>query len=178
MKDADRPRKRRRAPAGAGPERLPWLRYDRISRAVTEHLRVRPLPGQPFWVLAVRNPVHHTHYQVFLPEYPAGEARFCSCVDFSRRGIGTCKHVEAATAWLDAHPEVARPRTTRLGATHLWGAIDRARRRPEDPPRPEAVRWREGGRVLFERPVRAPRGAQEKRGAGKGSGEPEAPSGA
>ncbi|MGA7860825.1 MAG: hypothetical protein WCB19_03090, partial [Thermoplasmata archaeon] len=106
MSDPRGPGKKRRSTTREPPERLPWLRYDRMARAVTERLRVRPVPGQPFWVLAVRNPVHHTHYQVFLPEYPSGEARFCSCVDFSRKGIGTCKHVEAATAWLESHPDV------------------------------------------------------------------------
>ena len=87
-----------------------------MARAVTERLRVRPVRGQPFWALAVRNPVHHTHYQVVLPEYPSGEAQFCSCPDFARRGIGTCKHVEAATAWLAAPPELARPPYAPRGA--------------------------------------------------------------
>ena len=143
---------RRRGPsARAPPERLPWLRYDRMARAVTESLRVRPVSGQPFWVLDVRNPVHHTRYQVCLPEYPAGEARFCSCPDFARRGIGTCKHVEAATAWLASHPEADRPAPARRGVADAWRSIDAARRHAESENRPAAVRLRAAGRVLFER---------------------------
>ena len=74
--DRGRTRPRR---AREPPERRPWLRYDRVARSVTERLQVRPLRGQPFWLFAVRNPVHHTKYQVALPEFPADEAQFCSC---------------------------------------------------------------------------------------------------
>jgi hypothetical protein len=147
---------RRKSPTREPPERLPWLRYDRMARAVTERLRVRPVPGQPFWVLAVRNPVHHTQYRVALPEYPAREARFCSCEDFARRGIGTCKHVEAATAWLESHPEIARPAERRVGISGLWRAIDAARKESLSDLRPAPIRLRAPGRVLFERSTRPP----------------------
>jgi hypothetical protein len=172
------PAKRRRASTRVPPERLPWLRYDRMARAVTERLRVRPMPGQPFWVLAVRNPVHHTRYQVFLPEYPAPESRLCSCVDFSRRGIGTCKHVEAATAWLESQPEVTRPAAaTRPAAGNIWKAIDAARRSADSSPRPAAIRLREPGRVLFERGETPRSVTGKKREGGKGSAEPAVGSG-
>jgi hypothetical protein len=151
MPEPREPSKRRRTVVREPPERLPWLRYDRMARAVTERLRVRPVPGQPFWVLAVHNPVHHTRYQVCLPEFPSGEAQFCSCEDFARRGIGTCKHVEAATAWLESHPEVTRPPASRLGVSNLWRDIDAARKDSESPDRPVPVRIRLPGRVLFER---------------------------
>jgi hypothetical protein len=148
-----------------------------MARAVTERLRVRPVPGQPFWVLAVRNPVHHTHYQVCLPEYPSQEARFCSCVDFSRRGIGTCKHVEAATAWLEAHPELPPPSATRPGAARLWRAIDTARDASEGSRRPAPIRLREPGRVLFEERNPSRSRPDKKWEGGKGSAGPAGESG-
>lgn len=177
MSDPHGPGKKRRSTTRVPPERVPWLRYDRMARAVTERLRVRPVPGQPFWVLAVRNPVHHTHYQVVLPEYPSGEAQFCSCVDFSRKGIGTCKHVEAATAWLESHPEVSRPPPSRQGVSSIWRAIDAARKASKLSHGPEAVRLREPGRVLFEK-RKPPRSQRAKnREGGKGSVEPAGRSG-
>jgi hypothetical protein len=172
MQEPGGPSKRRRTLAREPPERLPWLRYDRMARAVTERLRVRPVTGQPFWVLAVRNPVHHTHYQVCLPEFPAKEARFCSCVDFARRGIGTCKHVEAATAWLESHPELTLPRGSRLGASNLWRDIDAARSDSESTARPVAVRLRLPGKVLFEGRSTARQKMGKEREGGKGSVNP------
>ncbi len=139
-----------------------------MARAVTERLRVRPVPGQPFWVLAVRNTVHHTHYQVFLPEYPSGEARFCSCVDFSRKGIGTCKHVEAATAWLESHPDVTRPAASRQGVASVWRAIDTGPEGAGAAHRRNRFAYAPG-RVLFEKRAAPRRGAQEG-GGGKGLG--------
>jgi hypothetical protein len=166
------PAKKRWETPRESPERVPWLRYDRMARAVTERLRVRPVRGEPFWVLAVRNPVHHTHYRVFLPDHPSEEARFCSCVDFSRRGIGTCKHVEAATAWLETHPEVPRPPAPRLAGASIWRAIDAVRRASKSSARPAAVRWREPGKVLFEKRG-SPRFKEIKmRVGGRGSVEP------
>ncbi|MCI4352868.1 MAG: SWIM zinc finger domain-containing protein [Thermoplasmata archaeon] len=174
----DREKRPRRRSTAEVPERLPWLRYDRMARAVTERLRVRAVPGQPFWSLAVRNPVHHTHYQVLLPEYPSGEAQFCSCPDFARRGIGTCKHVEAATAWLSSHPELTRPPGARRSVAGVWRAVDRALKEARVSHRPEAVRWRQPGRVLFEK--RGARGpdSSKKREGGKGSVQPVGGSGA
>ncbi len=157
---------------------MPWLRYDRMARAVTQRLRVRPVPGQPFWVLAVRNPVHHTHYLVFLPDPPSGEAQFCSCEDFARRGMGTCKHVEAATAWIESHPDVSRPALRHRGVASIWRAIDAARIESKSSVVPDAVRLRKPGQVLFEnRPGARGRGT-EKNAGGKGSAGPARRSGA
>lgn len=178
MSPADRPAKPRRRSSREPPERLPWLRYDRMARAVTERLRVRPVPGQPFWVLAVRNPVHHTQYHVFLPDYPSGEAQFCSCVDFARKGIGTCKHVEAAIAWLETHPELPPPMHRSRGAATLWYAIDAAEKATDASPLPAPVRLRIPGRVLFDRGGRGASRTPKKRVAGTGSAEPAARSGA
>lgn len=173
MPDGRTPKRRRSTPRPL-PERFPWLRYDRAARAVTERLRVRPVPGQPFWVLAVRNPVHHTQYHVLLPEYPDGEAQFCSCPDFARRGIGTCKHIEAATTWLAAHPEIPRPTPGRSATAGLWRAIDSARQQADVRHPPRSIRLRAPGRLLFE-----PRGSArlEQGGARKGSDGPAAPTG-
>jgi hypothetical protein len=170
-----RTKRKRRASPRPLEERFPWLRYDRVARAVTERLRVRPVSGQPFWVFAVRNPVHHTQYQVSLPDLPGGEAQFCSCVDFSRRGIGTCKHIEAASAWLDAHPEAPRPLLRRSDATRLWSAIDAARKEADAADRPASLRLRAPGRRLFEPGGTAPSMAARKRTAGRGSAEPAGP---
>ncbi len=148
-----------------------------MARAVTERLRVRPVPGQPFWVLAVRNPVHHTHYQVVLPEYPAGEAQFCSCVDFARKGIGTCKHVEAAHAWLEAHPDLARPNSLPRGVAGVWRAVDAALKESRSAGRPAPIRLRDAGRVLFEKPSGSRSIGPKKREGGKGSVGPAGTSG-
>ncbi len=142
------PARRRRRSTRVPPERIPWLRYDRFSRSVTEHLRVRPVPGYPFWVLAVRNPVHHTRYQVALAEYPREESQFCSCVDFARKAIGTCKHIEAARAWLGGQPDLRLAPVPGRGASALWKAIDRAGRASTAVP--DALRLRRAGRRLFE----------------------------
>lgn len=160
------PSRRRRRSTRVPPERIPWLRYDRFSRSVTEHLRVRPVPGYPFWVLTVRNPVHHTQYQVTLAEYPQEESQFCSCVDFARKAIGTCKHIEAARAWLGGQPELRLAAVPPRGAPALWKAIDRSVR--TSGPGPDAVRLRTAGRLLFE--GNRPRG--NKSGKGRGSGGP------
>lgn len=164
--------KRRRPSVREPPERLPWLRYDRIARSVTERLRVRPVPGQPFWVLAVRNPVHHTRYQVLLPEHPSGESRFCSCEDFARRGIGTCKHVEAATAWLGTHPEIPHRPAPPPRASSLWRTILAARKASETSKLALPLRWRLAGKALFEPDAVARRRVVKKSEGGKGSAKP------
>jgi hypothetical protein len=174
MAEPDQPRRRRRPAVTEPLERLPWLRYDRMARAVTERLRVRPVRGQPFWALEVRNPVHHTHYLVLLPEYPADSSQFCSCPDFARRGIGTCKHVEAATAWLESHPETPRPPEPHHGTAALWQAIGVLQRMARTSSSADAVRLRQAGRLLFERREKEGVRPIKKGVGGKGSVEPKA----
>lgn len=99
-----RPRVRSTGPApptGRGEEIA-----DRRARALEEPLDVRRLPGW-FVRLEVRNPIHGTHYTVILPTFPSRDAAICTCTDFSRSGLGTCKHVEAAVRWMGAHPDQA-----------------------------------------------------------------------
>ena len=108
----------RRAPAG-GIE-------TRRARALEEPLDFRRLPG-PYPRLEVRNPIHGTHYLVLLPVYPDRGVALCTCTDFARAGLGTCKHVEAAVRWLDLHPEAVRdpgPATDVAGEA-LWEEVDR-----------------------------------------------------
>ena len=120
-------------------------------------------------MLEVRNPVHHTRYRVLLPEYPGEGGEICSCPDFARRGIGTCKHVEAASAWLTARRDLARPSFRARGAGSLWKALDRARIAAARSERPPAVRLREPGRLLFDRPRGKARTGNKEREGGKGS---------
>lgn len=101
---------------------------DRQARAAEELLDVRlRLEGPPVEI-EVRNPVHGTRYRVFLPAYPELEPGLCTCTDFARRGLGTCKHIEATRAWLGEHP-VPEPRPERSASSgadeQLWKRIDR-----------------------------------------------------
>src|SRR5271170_920842 len=82
----------------------PWAVAERRSRAVEEPLDVRLLAQEPFPLLEVRNPLHRTDYRVMLPTFPDRTVALCTCSDFARRGLGTCKHIEAAGRWLERHP--------------------------------------------------------------------------
>jgi hypothetical protein len=114
------------------------------------------LEREPYPVLEVRNPLHHTSYRVFLPEFPSSATGLCTCPDFSRRGLGTCKHLEAALRHIRMHPtgrlmdskEAAIP-----PARQLWEAIDRAPLRAE-----ELSTLHESGRALWDwgSPLKAP----------------------
>ena len=81
----------------------------------------------PFLDLEVRNPVHRTSYRVFFPEYPERDSAFCGCTDFARRGLGTCKHVEAAWDWLRAQPSLPEVVEGSIGppAADVWQEVDR-----------------------------------------------------
>jgi len=63
-----------------------------------------------------------------LPEFPSGSSALCTCTDFARRGLGSCKHIVAADRWFRANPEapaggkeIESPR--RL--SEVWREIDR-----------------------------------------------------
>jgi len=128
---------------------------ERRARALEEPLDVRLRRRRPFVVLEVRNPLHRTVHEVLLPEFPSRESALCTCTDFARRGLGTCKHIEAGLRWLGerpgAEPIEAAPR---LGsrASRIWRRADAglaaARRGGEIDP----VRWRRVGRTLIEGP--------------------------
>lgn len=119
----------------------PEARAERKSRALEELLDVRPSLEGPPGVLAleVRNLRRQSRYTVFVPAYPDRTGAFCGCVDFARRDLGTCKHVEAAWLWLGDHPEAFSPRTGTERPTELWASIERrARRSPPASASPSA----------------------------------------
>ncbi len=126
---------------------------ERRARALEEPLDVRLRAARPYPLLEVRNPVRGTAYLVMLPEYPARDVTLCTCTDFARRGLGTCKHIEAALRWLPEHPEAKPLRAERPGRPlgGVWRQIDRRIARELGGYGPESRRWREAGAVLFER---------------------------
>ncbi len=130
----------------------PWAVAERRSRAVEEPLDVCLLTRDPFPLLEVRNPLHRTSYRVMLPAFPDRSITLCTCADFARRGLGTCKHIEAGGRWLERHPNVAAsfPATT-LDASSVWQEIDRRLETPPRPSAPESLRWREAGATFYER---------------------------
>lgn len=126
---------------------------DRRLRAIEEPLDVRLRTAETYPILEVRNPIHGTGYLVLLPKFPSEEAALCTCTDFARRGLGTCKHIEAGFRWLTDHPG-AKPLRPAGGTTPrrspLWKEIDRRlAARPTDRG-PESLAWRRAGRLLFE----------------------------
>ena len=48
----------------------------------------------------------------------------CVCVDFARRDLGTCKHLEAAWIWLSDHPQPLPVRPDQ-GSRSLWMKVER-----------------------------------------------------
>ena len=101
---------------------------ERRARSLEEPLDVRLRARSPFALVEVRNPIHRTDYLVMLPEFPSDSVRLCTCSDFARRGLGTCKHVEAAARWLRTHPDAPPvPLAGALPASPegVWEEIDR-----------------------------------------------------
>lgn len=95
-----------------------------------------------------------------LPEFPARTSALCTCEDFARRGLGTCKHIEAAYRWKTEHPEVPplltrdRPASRTRG---VWREVDR--RLAGALARTEAAdlrKWRRAGTVLYDRSPHPP----------------------
>ncbi|MCI4318538.1 MAG: hypothetical protein L3K23_00160 [Thermoplasmata archaeon] len=118
-----------------------------------EPLDVGPVdPPAPFPLVEVRNPSHGTRYRVALPEFPERQGALCSCEDFSRRGKGTCKHIEAAWLALRAQPPTPLPAPTADWAVALWAEVDR-RQSETEVGRPTGPReLRRAGRALLEAP--------------------------
>lgn len=99
----------------------------------------------------VRNPLHETHYRVMLPEYPERASALCTCTDFARRGLGSCKHVEATLRWVHFHPNDALPGPpgpTLSGS--VWPEIDRRLAEERSDSAPLSLRIRRPGAVLFD----------------------------
>ncbi|MFZ0699421.1 MAG: hypothetical protein WAN74_04445 [Thermoplasmata archaeon] len=125
---------------------------ERRARAFEEPLDIRRHSGSHYPMLDVRNPMHDTHYLVLLPEYPDRSSAMCTCADFARRGLGTCKHVEAGVRWLHFHPKDAAPGSEGPERSALlWPEIDRRLLAEATDTAPIAQRLRVPGAVLFER---------------------------
>jgi hypothetical protein len=114
---------------------------------------VRLRTRRPYTTLEVRNPLHRTVYLVLLPEFPDRVSALCTCTDFARRGLGTCKHIEAGVQWLADHPEAValdgrseHPRPT----SRAWRRIDAAVAAATREPGTDARRVRRAGAVLLE----------------------------
>lgn len=125
---------------------------------------------EPLVDLEVRNPVHRTSYRVLFPEYPGRDAAFCSCTDFARRGLGTCKHVEAAWSWLQSAaklPEAPLPLPERRAALELWREVDRRLGELGRAPIPTIREVERPGELLFE-PVGVPASVPRKTGGASG----------
>jgi len=125
---------------------------ERRSRALEEPLDLRLRQREPFPIVEVRNPLHRTAYLVLRPAFPDRVPALCTCTDFARRGLGTCKHIEAAEPWLKNHPDVKPTLTPTPGPSpaSLWREIDRRLERASTSNRPASLRFREAGDVLFE----------------------------
>jgi len=102
---------------------------ERRARSLEEPLDVRLRSRSPFALVEVRNPIHRTDYLVMLPEFPSEAVRLCTCSDFARRGLGTCKHVEAAARWLRTHPGAAPTPLADVAPTPRGGAWEEIDRR-------------------------------------------------
>jgi len=125
---------------------------ERRSRALEEPLDLRLRQREPYPIIEVRNPLHGTAYLVLRPTYPERTPALCTCTDFARRGLGTCKHIEAADRWLTNHPTATPPPGTKTSFSlgPVWQEIDRRLERESRPGRPASLRFREAGAVLFE----------------------------
>ena len=125
---------------------------ERRSRALEEPLDLRLLQRDPYPLLEVRNPLHRTAYLVMQPTFPDRSTALCTCPDFARRGLGTCKHIEAVDRWLTHHPDTPAPAPSKpsVRPSAVWKEIDRRLEREKKGSLPASLRWREAGAALFE----------------------------
>jgi hypothetical protein len=126
---------------------------ERRTRSFEEPLDVRLRSRQPYPLLEVRNPLHGTVYLVMLPEFPARTSALCTCTDFARRGLGTCKHIEAGLRWAVGHPDappLREPRQEPARVTGAWRRIDQRTAAARRDKSQESRAWRKAGAVLFD----------------------------
>ncbi len=157
-----RPRAR---PSDPAPEDRRGAVNERRARAVEEPLDVRLVALDPYPVLEVRNPLHGTSYSVLLPAYPSLEAGLCGCTDFARRGLGTCKHLEATRRSVTERPPTDRsagPSRRPVRPESFWKEVDRRLARLDREEGPESLRWRRPGSALFEPRRERSRGKEEE----------------
>ena len=107
---------------------------------------------EPYPLVEVRNPLHRTAYLVMRPTYPDREPALCTCTDFARRGLGTCKHIEAADRWLVNHPNATVPPLPKAAVrpAAVWHEIDRRLQEKPGPNLPASRRIRVAGAALFD----------------------------
>ncbi len=73
---------------------------ERQERAETERMRIKPAePGKVWTDYIVTSVVSGKTYRVALRGWQPGES-YCSCPDFRKNTLGTCKHVLKVTAWV------------------------------------------------------------------------------
>jgi superfamily II DNA or RNA helicase len=66
---------------------------DRIERAATQKMRVKPFDSSVLWTdYLVTNNTSGKSYRVALRGWERGES-FCTCPDFRKNTLGTCKHI-------------------------------------------------------------------------------------
>jgi hypothetical protein len=123
----------------------------RRARAHEGLFDIRPVPGVPYLALEVANPIRGSRYQVHLPAYPDPEPAICECTDFARRGLGTCKHLEAVRLWLQENPgagpgETLSPWPRTPAFWRELDALELSRRRD---PAPASIAWRRPGALLY-----------------------------
>jgi hypothetical protein len=145
---------RRRAPVPrtTDPRDLADELSERRSRSLEEPLDLRLVRREPYPLVEVRNPLHRTAYLVMQPTFPDRSTALCTCADFARRGLGTCKHIEAADRWLANHPDAPSPPSSKpsVRPSVVWKEIDRRLEREKKGSLPASVRLREPGAALFE----------------------------
>jgi hypothetical protein len=125
---------------------------ERQIRALVEPLDVHRRPRTWYPVLEVRNPIHGTVYAVLFPEFPSRASAMCSCPDFGRRGLGTCKHIEASVLWLEEHPSeaVSDPHAIdRERVDENWKEIDHRLERWSSVVPATPIGIRQAGSVLY-----------------------------
>jgi uncharacterized Zn finger protein len=102
------------------------------------------------------NPLRGSRYDVFLPGYPDLGTATCTCTDFTSRGLGTCKHLEAVRLWLNEHRADVEGRPTAgsgdpLDGAALWRSVDERMAELRRGTAPLGQRARKVGSVLYRR---------------------------
>ncbi|MCI4338222.1 MAG: hypothetical protein L3J72_02835 [Thermoplasmata archaeon] len=107
----------------------------------------------PFIALRVSNPTRATRYLVLWPAHPSPEAMSCDCADYAHRGLGTCKHIEAARLWAGEHPSEIATSGVDPAPPPDWTELDRRFERRSSAPRisARALRWAEPELLKTER---------------------------
>jgi hypothetical protein len=141
-----RPLRPRERPRGTPEEEV----ANRRTRALEDPLDVRRIPDARFLRLEVRNPVHRTRYDVLFPAFPDRDGEFCTCADFARRSVGTCKHLEAGWIWLADNPPTAEDPPPSVDPDPVWEDVDRRLKGVGRTRLPPSLRLRYPGRALLE----------------------------